>query len=826
MKVLCILSLLLCWLHSITLGDALKGERVKDFDRFLVHYCLDCHDDSIQKGDRQFDDLSFPINNNQLAERWQEILDVLLLGDMPPKDKKQPKDHELLAATDFLSKQLQQAEKDLYGHASSVVLRRLNKEEFIHTVQTIFQLPSSRYDFTHSFPEDDDHHGLLTNGEILKTSSNWIEAVLNGMDEIIARADEWRGLQPKVETIHLSGYDFRVGGGRTSVKSEHFHNCGTLFSRSSKVALGMVENFPDGVPHSGYYQISVEASAVGRVHRFPQWNIDPMDRDEGFILEIGVALYDPSPNGNMASNPDKIHQFYLEDEVRKEYSFETWLEKGEALTFRFANGLRQNRNFQMLNLMSKFYPERWPEDLDKEKKLPIGQAVKLMCSDNYPGPRIRIWDIKLNGPHYKTWPPQIHQSVFGQIASEPTITMVSKHLTHLASQAWRRPVRSEELKQVLDNTLKQLEDGIRYEEAVRKAIKWIMIHPAAQYMLEPNSCNGENVKLTSHQLATRLAYFMWSHPPDQELMQANLHNPTVLNEQVQRMMADPKWQNFCENFTEQWLKLGHLGKMPPNDTIFWIYHVEKLQSKMKQESAFYFKNAICENWPVRQLFTSNTTWLDRAMAKFYGLDYQNLKTGTFEKVSLPDNTQRQGLLGHASVLTVTSNGVETSPVTRGVWVLENILGIEPPPPPPDVPPLEPDIRGAKTLREQLDKHKSIATCASCHTKIDPLGFPLESFDPIGQYRKTYPSKHEIETHSHYRGADLRNHHDLINYLKSQESQIAENLLRQCMSYAVGREMQFSDQRELKALLKQWRENNYGLQYLPSLITSSSLFKRP
>ncbi len=240
-------------------------------------------------------------------------------------------------------------------------------------------------------------------------------------------------------------------------------------------------------------------------------------------------------------------------------------------------------------------------------------------------------------------------------------------------------------------------------------------------------------------LASRLSYFLWSSMPDDELLRAaaggKLSEPETLLAQTRRMLQDPRAEAFIENFTNSWLHLNELGSMPPDTQKFAAYYDRQLEPLMRRETQLFFAEVLHKNLSIEHFIDSDFTFANRYLAAHYGLP--TIEGDEFRRISLPKQSLRGGLLGHASVLTATSNGVESSPVTRGIWVLENILGSPPPPPPPDVEPLEPDIRGATTIRQQLAKHRNVATCAECHRKIDPIGFALESFDPIGSFRRQY-----------------------------------------------------------------------------------------
>ncbi len=302
-------------------------------------------------------------------------------------------------------------------------------------------------------------------------------------------------------------------------------------------------------------------------------------------------------------------------------------------------------------------------------------------------------------------------------------------------RAFRRPPLESEVARYQAFFQSRLAAGESEETAFLTTCKAILCSPNFLYVeTPPDAGEGDD---RAFRLASRLSYFLWSSMPDDELLRAaaggKLSEPETLLAQTRRMLQDPRAEAFIENFTNSWLHLNELGSMPPDTQKFAAYYDRQLEPLMRRETQLFFAEVLHKNLSIEHFIDSDFTFANRYLAAHYGLP--TIEGDEFRRISLPKQSLRGGLLGHASVLTATSNGVESSPVTRGIWVLENILGSPPPPPPPDVEPLEPDIRGATTIRQQLAKHRNVATCAECHRKIDPIGFALESFDPIGSFRR-------------------------------------------------------------------------------------------
>ena len=311
------------------------------------------------------------------------------------------------------------------------------------------------------------------------------------------------------------------------------------------------------------------------------------------------------------------------------------------------------------------------------------------------------------------------------------------------------------------------------------------------------------------------------------LPSGKLSEPETLLAQTRRMLQDPRAEAFIENFTNSWLHLNELGSMPPDTQKFAAYYDRQLEPLMRRETQLFFAEVLHKNLSIEHFIDSDFTFANRYLAAHYGLP--TIEGDEFRRISLPKNSLRGGLLGHASVLTATSNGVESSPVTRGIWVLENILGSPPPPPPPDVEPLEPDIRGATTIRQQLAKHRNVATCAECHRKIDPIGFAMESFDPIGSFRRQYRDSAgnpigAVDTSGTLpTGESFADIAELKRLLLKQKDQFSHCLTEKMLTYALGREVGFQDRPAVESIVGELAAKGYGLQDLVELIVTSEVF---
>ena len=314
--------------------------------------------------------------------------------------------------------------------------------------------------------------------------------------------------------------------------------------------------------------------------------------------------------------------------------------------------------------------------------------------------------------------------------------------------------------------------------------------------------------------------------PDDELRRlaagGELQKADVLRRQVRRMLADPRSDAMIQGFLGSWLTLRDLGSAPPDRGDFAAFYHYDLDGAMRRETHLFTRHLIDKNLSLFNFLDSDFTFVNKPLAQLYGI--QPPSEPGFQQVELSDR-RRGGLLGQASVLTVTANGIDTSPVVRGVWLLENLLGTPPSPPPPDVEPLDPDIRGAKTIRDQLKKHRDVPTCYDCHRKIDPLGFALESFDPIGCWRESYGRNTKVDTSGEMPdGKKFRDVRELKSILLERKDQFARALIDKLLTYSIGRHVYAADRPHIDQILKNVSKANDGTRDLVEEIVLSTPFR--
>lgn len=822
-------------------------------DTFLARYCIDCHGAEKQKGDRRFDDLPLKIGTELVhAEHWRDILDQLQLGEMPPVDERQPSDPERLAIIRWIEGQLAAAQIATATQAGSVVHRRLSRAEYLNTVRDMFGFAGD-FDPTVRFPSDEESDGFHNIGSALRTSRHHVEAYLAAADAVLDHAYDLAQVNgaPTVRTWRdtpESCGDLNQAFGQGVVPAEKAEGQAYIHLRhglrnqeliyDSKIFLKDVRS--TGVPHSGWYDIEVEATAANRHHPYGDELMLGLLKayypnmksfyDESVPMQLGVGRQVEGMKGNAwrLVPPNILQSQKLPDDRYTKLHFRIWLDQNTFPYLSWLDGPPKGAagNFISTKLY-KFDPEVPKIEQKVWENLALRAERDKLYTHRYRGPEVRLRYWQMTGPLQQVSTHQAGTLLFKSIRSEATKVdpqRLREELNRLATQFFRREVKDGELIPYFEMLQHGVESGLRYAEAVRPVIKALLCSPDFLFLSEPQTQAGV---ITPGQLANRLSYFLNAGAPDQtlrELAARGALDAATIRRETDRLLNSPKSERFLRLFTMQWLGLERLGSMPPGKETFPAYHIDRLEDAMKEETWRFVAELVRTNQPVQSLVEANFTYANAGLSRLYGLP--PIASDTLERVNFPAGSSRRGLLGQASVLTVTANGVDTSPVKRGVWLLEKILGTPPSPPPPNVPPIEPDIRGATTIRQQLEKHRSVATCASCHAKIDPLGYALEGFDPIGRQRDRYPNGAAIDTSGFYRGQSVNGPDDIRAVLARNPDLLARNLAHRMLTYALGRQLGIADHEPLRALLSDWKDRKYGLRDLVLLVATNDLMQKP
>lgn len=787
---------------------------------FLATYCNDCHGPEKQKGDRRFDQLILPVSKADTLIEIKDILDQINLGEMPPKKSKQPSPDEIKAFVAQMTQALTEGREKLASTGGSTVLRRLNRTEYLHTIGDLFALNMAAFDPTTKFPRDQSAEHMENLGDVLQTSGYLLDQYLDAADAVVEKVFAQQKQVKEQKWQFSKNFTSKLKKKEKDYNNAHLLVEECMDSDKHTAGFGILEDFEDGVPADGFYEVQVLVKAMNRVHPYDlKWfGIDPR---EPFRLGIVPGDHKIGPLDLPQPQQPMLAEVQLDDGDAKWITMKIWLDAGHTPRFVFPNGPDDARGtwFRIADQHKDLWEQFMDEDDKKRGKIGI-VAARQITLHVHKHPHIRIDEVKIRGPIAETWPSASQKAVLGTKAFDPENWR--KQLQTFADRAYRRKATEDEMKRLFAVADKRLQQGHSPLEAFKAALKAVICSPGFLYLSQETQ-NDSN-KLTSIALASRLSYFLWSTMPDDELMSQNLTQPGVLLAQARRMLKDKRSDAFVAGFLDSWLNLRNLGGMPPDRGEFEEYYSKNFQEGFKTETRMFMRDLIERDASIVNFLDSDYTFINQAIATHYELGDigDPAKAHEFRRVSLKTD-KRGGLLGMGSVLTISANGIDTSPVTRGVFLLENILGTPPPPPPDDVPAIDPDVRGAKSLRDLLSKHRESPNCYGCHQKIDPLGFALESFDAVGDFRRQIDGKKVDPSGELPSGEKFEDVAGLKKILVQRKDLFARMLTDRLLTYACGRRMEALDEATIERIVGELPKHDYGLRSLIEAVVTSEPF---
>ena len=749
----------------------------KESEAFFEEHCLDCHDSTTTKGGFNLEKIdAAAINSPEQTDAWVRIYDRLARGEMPPAKKPQPGRAEVEHLLGALRPQLITVDRA----RRSVVQRRLNRIEYENTVHDLLSL-GSEVELKHFLPEDREAGGFDNNGDALAISTEQMQGYLTAARTALDAAIV-TGERPKTQTW------------TTDCASEvkHYIETGEF-----GYVDGRVVRFTTTGGDYSNISTRVKCPEVAGRYRFRFQAVAIENPDLGFFMVTAA---------NFPGAPDRSRNLGIFDvgEEPKAFEVEAYIEAKGSIQF-FALGL-----------------PGW---------------VKPTPGVMHQG--VGFGPVEITGPLNTQWPPASTSNLLGDVKlTSGTAADAEAILRRFLPRAFRRPVNDAEIERYLSLVRAKLDAGRNFNDSLRAGLMAVLCSPNFIYLRE--ELRPGETRVSDSELACRLSYFLWSSMPDAELLklggEGRLHDPQTLRAQVERLLSDPRADAFVKNFTGQWLRLRRINDTLPDKKLYPKFD-ELIQDGMVREGEGFFREILAENLPITDFLDSDWAMLNQPLAKLYGVP--GVSGAAMRKVKLPPDSVRGGVLTQAGVLKVTANGTTTSPVLRGVWVLENILGHPTPPPPPNAGNIEPDTRGATTIREQLDKHRRSESCAVCHSKIDPPGFALESFDPIGERREKYlrwvvtdakngwgrvePGKPVDASGKLASGEEFADVREFKKLLLAHSNAFARCLTEKLFTYALGRELGFSDRDAIDALVKQTAKEGNGVRSLIHSIAESDIF---
>lgn len=831
-------------------GSELRGEeRLASLTGFLKTHCYECHGSDRQENELRFDTLSRDLANKDQIETWQRVLDQIREGNMPPSSRPRPNAAERRGVIERLESGLAEAYAREFPAAKRPVIRRLNRIELRNTLRDLLSLEQPMFwnlglprpedangdgnvsrhsdDPIAEFPSDELEHGFDNIGSRLVMSDFLLQMLIEASEKSLALATV-PGPEPTAGVRRFAGHIRTEGPGGLEGWSRSFNpDYDVLLERYREpgAATNIGRIAPSaiagkGVGVSGRWRIRVVASAHHRDH--PWGEMIHSRTDEPFLL--GLHLIDTARGAFNEGNPNTElqQQWELPDDGQPhEYVHDTWIDSRWVPWLGWENAPYE-RSLRVEKLVERYRPDRFrprPSDHapEAEKQQYQHDMAAAVFERGYDGPHIRIHSLSIE-QLWETWPPRSQAFLYGVTGTEPVAELVRR----FATRAWRRPVTAEEVARPLALAQARLDVGGGRDDALRMAYVALLASPQFYYVRDLPA-------FPQYERASRLSYFLWSSMPDATLFDRAARGELATSEQrhaeVERMLNDRRAKSLVRRFTERWLRLDKLGSMPPPGG---FYFHRQMEEQMRRQVDAYVGDLLARNGPLREIIDSDYTFLNERTAQWI---YQrgDVWGDAFRRVPARP-PYGGGLLTMPAMMTATANGVDTSPILRGVWVLENVLGMPPAPPPPNVEPLSPDLRGARTIRQQLEAHRAQESCRSCHEKIDPLGFAFENFDELGLWRTHYRTGDKsltIDTASVLPdGRTVSDIDGLKQLLLEREEQVVRNIVGKMLTYATGRLLTAGDRGEIERIVTALRPDGYRLRDLIHLVAESPLLFSP
>ncbi|MCH8268735.1 MAG: DUF1592 domain-containing protein [Acidobacteria bacterium] len=792
-----------CCLQAASQEPSSPAPAVASPHRALLNrYCVTCHNEKLRTAELTLDKMDVE-HVSEGAEVWEKVVRKLRTGAMPPAGMPRPDQAAYDSFAAYLETELDRAAEANPHPGRVAALHRLNRAEYTNAIRDLLAI---EIDGKALLPADDSGRGFDNYADLLPVSPLLTERYMQAARKISRLA---------------------IGDPNLQAVTEKY-----LVPKRRLQLDRMSEDLPFG-----------SRGGIAVRHHFP------LDAD--YILKIRL---DREGNGYIRGLLTGPHQLdvRLDDVLIKQFTIEKaqgksgpiWTHNGpehrgetdpyeysadDNLEFRFAAkaGTRVvGATFPMTNPSASegmLLPDVLYSDILEYKG----------GDPDYKASPIGVDSIMITGPINATGPGDTpsRRKIFVcyPSAGDAEEACAGKILSNLARRAYRRPVTDRDVEPLL-KLYRAIRSEEGFEAGIGTAVQRILVSPQFLFRMARDPANAAPnaaYRISDLELASRLSFFLWSSIPDDELLElaegGQLKDPAVLEQQVRRMLTDSRSKALVDNFAGQWLFLRNMGAVSPDQGQFPDFD-ENLREAFQQETELFFASMLREDRPVAELLNADHTFLNQRLARHYGIP--DVYGSHFRRVRLQDENRR-GLLGQASILTVTSRATRTSPVLRGKWVLENILGTPPPPPPPDVPALKEeggDIENL-TMRQRIEQHQQAnSVCAGCHVRMDPIGFALDNFNPIGQWRTTDGDVPIDASGSLPGGAEFDGPAELRQMLLSRPEQFAQTITEKLLTYALGREVESYDAPAIRKILREAAGSDYRWSSLALGIVNSTPFQ--
>ena len=759
---------------------------------FLTSHCLDCHQGKAAEAGLDLETFPLELSKPHIEQRWLRIVDRVTSGEMPPADWGKVdgdlRDQFLIATGDTLRAH-QRALHETLGRVRGRRLTRLQVERSLHDLLGI-DIP-----LADRLPENPKTDSFSTVADGQAISHFQLQAHLEAVDVALDEAFRRAVSLPDTYECDFNAEGIARKDTETPNRDPEMREGKAVTWSSGLIFYGRISATKS--PEDGWYRFRVTVSGLKPPQTGGVWSTVRT----GLCVSSAPLLSDVT-----------IFEALKEPQT---IEFTAWLPKEHMLEIRPNDGtLKQGR---------------------------FGGQVTVGVGEAQDVPGIAFERLTMQRVHLNGDDGHIRQLLFGdlpvkqrgnakkpyRVRSKSPHVDATQRMTAFASRAFRRPVTPDEIAQYTANVHAALDNGEDFVSALRLGYRSLLCSPRFLYFLE------EPGDLDHYEIATRMAYLLTGSTPDEQLLERagsqQLRDPQVLHAEVERLLADEGARRFVTDFAAEWLDLDQIGFTQPDSKLYPEFDTI-VQQSMVRETETFLETMLRENLSVSHLIQSDFTFLNSRLARFYEID--GVAGPALRRVSLSSESRRGGLVTQGAILKVTANGTNTSPVIRGAWMAERLLGDAVPPPPDSVPAVEPDIRGATTIREQLEKHRSQAECASCHVKIDPPGYALENYDAAGQWRDQYlkvvdnKKTFGAAIDASYVLADGREFADVDAFkalVADEPQKLATNVVEKLVTYGTGAPVEFVDREQVEAIVDQAAADNYGLRSLLKAVVTSHVF---
>lgn len=780
-----------------------------DLQSFIKSSCIACHDENTETR-LDFTKLHRDFEDTDTYRIWVNIFDRIRDGEMPPASEPRPDSQSQSAALTFLKSRLVDINRRRQRKHGRVPSRRLSRNEYEHTLHDLLSIGG---DFARYLPPENQSGSFDVVAAQQDMSSVHVKGFLSAadlaLDEAIQLGPDPRGMR---ELDYANSPYMKMWFERPVRRGG-----GTVFRAGNDLIMFRGENYNLRSDHNG-----VRFRVAGR-----------------YRITVTGAAYQPRSSVTMSLK--RQHDIKGDSEL-----FAAW---------------DVDENFRTVSTIEYLRPgDYFYVSADELEPAPDGKVIyNSQPASEFKGEGVRVRGVVVEGPLESTWPPQRTRDLFPGITWQPVANgrsykpvTTKSHYEHIrdavaafAPKAFRRPVVDNEIDDFTNLAVPSLKARHGFIASARVSLRAILVSPQTLFLT--NEVRPSEPTLTNHALASRLSYFLWRSPPDEELLQCAsdgiLSQPATLGSHVNRMLSDSRSERFINEFLDQWLDLDLIDATTPDMYLYPEYD-DVLRRAILAETRLFFRHLVDEDLSIANLIDSDFTFLNRKLAEHYGIP--KIRGEDMRKVTLPSDSVRGGILTHASLAKVTANGTVTTPVRRGHFVLSSLLGKPVGSPPPDIGSIEPDTRGTTTIRESLAKHQAVETCASCHRRIDPPGFAMECFDPVGNFRERYRNSRGVrrtasvglrflhkdydlgqqvdcsgQTEDGFRFTGIR---EYKQHLMQSKEQVVRNLVSLLITFATGAEMQFADRDEVERILQETQVDGYPLRSLIHKVVHSRVFR--